>query len=363
MASYTKITEHELISQLQERAELLAPMRLRRIELMEQRTPDRGYDYQIIASLADSSEEFLFAVEVRSSNTPKVIYNMISEVRAYLRPTEHPMLLVPYLSPRNLELLEGEEVSGIDLCGNGIVTIPGRVLIFRTGNKNLYPESRPVSNPFQGKTAMVARVFFSNPVVLSEKTKFETLGELHQMVLDGGTQISLSQVSKAVSALEEDRLIGSAGRSVYILDPDQIMERLATSWKPIVHRRIYLRLDERWEALARLNQSSSLKWAITGESSVCHYTPFAQGGAIRLAVSNIVEAMRLLGGTEEDVPNFASLELLETDEPGYFFQNKIDAGLRWASLLQTWIELKGGDARQQEAAQFVSQLIIPPSDL
>ncbi len=35
-------------------------------------------------------------------------------------------------------------------------------------------------------------------------------------------QISLSQVSKAVAALEEELLIGSQGRCIYMLDPDEI---------------------------------------------------------------------------------------------------------------------------------------------
>ena len=355
-----KITENELISRLREMEELLAPMRLGQVEEIEEGSPDRGYDAHIVGTLPDSSEEFRFLVEVKASNTPQVIYGAISQVRTYKRSDEHPMLLVPYLALHNLELLEREAVSGIDLCGNGIVTIPGRVLIYRTGNKNLYPESRPVSNPFQGKTAMVARAFFTEPVVLSERTKFvDTLGELHQMVVNGGTKISISQVSKAVSALEDERLLGSAGRSIYILDPDQIMDRLANAWKPVVNRRIHLRLNERMNALTRLNQSSKLKWAITGESSASHHTPFAQGGAIRVAVSRMDEAVQLLGGEEEQVPNFADIELLETDEPGYFFQNKVDAGLRWASPLQTWIELKNGDARQLDAAMAVRNLIIP----
>ena len=66
-------------------------------------------------------------------------------------------------------------------------------------------------------------------------------------------------------------------------------------------------------------------------------------------------AESLLGGVPESVPGFADLELLETDEPGFFFETLTDEnGVRWASRLQTWLELQAGDARQQAAAKRCS---------
>ena len=59
------------------------------------------------------------------------------------------------------------------------------------------------------------------------------------------------------------------------------------------------------------------------------------------------------------MPSFADLELFETDEPGFFFETTTDEnGMRWASRLQTWLELQAGDARQQEAARDVRRQIV-----
>ena len=87
---------------------------------------------------------------------------------------------------------------------------------------------------------------------------------------------------------------------------------------------------------------------------------------MQVMVSDRKKAMNLLDGEIESVPNFADVVLLESDEPGFYFENKVDEkGLRWASLLQTWIELKNGDARQQDAAREaereIRNLIIAPS--
>ena len=108
-----------------------------------------------------------------------------------------------------------------------------------------------------------------------------------------------------------------------------------------------------------LSSNSSLKWAVTGESSVTRHAVFSQGGPRRIAVSDLPLALTLPRGVPEPVPNFADLELIETDEPGFYFANDIDErGVRWASRLQTWLELQSGDARQQDAAQDIRKQIL-----
>ena len=61
--------------------------------------------------------------------------------------------------------LEREGVSGLDLCGNGVVTVPGEWLVYRTGKPNLYPQSFPIKNVFRGASSLVARVFLLRRVL------------------------------------------------------------------------------------------------------------------------------------------------------------------------------------------------------
>jgi hypothetical protein len=86
---------------------------------------------------------------------------------------------------------------------------------------------------------------------------------------------------------------------------------------------------------------------------------FSPGAPLRIAVSNLSQAESILFGVPESVPGFADLELLETDEPGYFFETLPDeTGVRWASRLQTWLELQSGDARQQAAGSDVKRQVL-----
>ena len=59
------------------------------------------------------------------------------------------------------------------------------------------------------------------------------------------------------------------------------------------------------------------------------------------------------------MPNCADLELIETEEAGFYFGNEIDEkGDRWASRIQAWLELQSGDARQQDVAKDIREQIL-----
>jgi len=118
--------------------------------------------------------------------------------------------------------------------------------------------------------------------VLLGNTGFDTLGLLREDIQNQGMKISLAQVSKAVAALQQERILGSRGRALYLLDPDKLMEQLLASWKPEVKKRVYLRLPDIDSSLRRLNLDSELDWAVTGVSSVKYYTNLAQGGHSKL---------------------------------------------------------------------------------
>ncbi len=54
------------------------------------------------------------------------------------------MVVVPYLSEAAIERLLGEEVSGVDLCGNYAIAVPNRWLVVRNDAPNRYPDSGPI---------------------------------------------------------------------------------------------------------------------------------------------------------------------------------------------------------------------------
>lgn len=350
MINNKQTREALMLSRLEEGAVLLPPLVVKSCSVLN--AADKA-DARVELALPGGLEGFRFVVESKARSTPQTIQLAMVQAESAAKSGEWPMIQVPFLSADRLEELEREGVSGVDLCGNGVVIVPGRLYVMRSGAPNRYRDSRPLSNPYRGRSAMVARVLLQCP-------EWNSLSELAEAVKTTGAKLSLPQVSKAVQALCEDLIASKRAGVIILKEPMRLLDRLGSEWRGLqVRQRQGLRLPAGLDWAGVLTSNPLLKWAIGGESSVTRYAMFSQGGARRIAVSDLPLAMTLLGGQSEPVPNFADVELLETEEPGLYFGNAVDErGVRWASRLQTWLELQSGDARQQVAAKDLRLQIL-----
>jgi hypothetical protein len=348
-----KIRESDMIARLTSGAVLLPPLVIRQSHLELQRGGMRP-DAVVELALPDDSTSFRFVVEAKARSTPEAVQTALAQAKAAARHDERPMVQVPYLSPERLHELERDQLSGVDLCGNGVVIVPGRLWVVRSGQPNRYRDSRPLSNPYRGRSAVVARILLTQP-------SWPSLGSLASSIRHAGVNLSLAQTSKAIRALQEDLLVTKTAGTITLQEPSRLLDKLAFEWrKPDIRARKAFRLPAQGAAwAARLSANPALRWTVTGESSVSRYVMFSQAGPTRLAVSDLSLASSLLGGTPEPIANYADLDLLETDESGFYFANETDDdGVRWANRLQTWLELQAGDARQREAAQDLRRQIL-----
>lgn len=343
-----KLNESDVLAIFQSGGVLLPPVIVRSCTLPSKE--DR-VDLRAELSLQDTEERFLFAIEAKSQSTPAAVRNAINQIKA-VATIEQPMIVVPYLSPDKLDQLENENVSGVDLCGNGIIIVPRRIYVRRTGQPNKYRESRPLNNPYAGRSALVARM-------LLERKQWRSLNDLNTAIREAGAELSLPQASKAVRALQDDLIVFKKNGLITLQEPLRLLDRLGQAYrKPKNPTSATLKLPKDTDWAHVLNSESKLRWAITGESSAVHYAVLGQGGAPKIAVTNLPLAKGCLQGVEERIPNFADVELVEIDEPGSYFQNEIYQGVRWASRLQTWLELQAGDARQRDISRdLYTQLV------
>jgi hypothetical protein len=58
---------------------------------------------------------------------------------------------------------------------------------------------------------------------------------------------------------------------------------------------------------------------------------------------------------------FPNLELIEVSEEAPYFDAREQAGVFWASPIQTYLELQRGDARERDAAQELRARILRDS--
>jgi len=355
MDENTKVTPQFMLDRLRSGEPLLPPLVIRHARFGS----DRAIDALLEVAFNGAADTERFTVECKFRSTKEDFQKAIQQAaNDAMRLGCHPLIFLPYLSPDRLAELEGMAVSGIDLCGNGIVYVPNRFCVVRTGQPNRYPDSRPVANPFRGRSGLVARM-------LIEKSNWETLSELTEAIakhaqLKGP---SLSQVSKTISAYAEELLVLKEGNTIRLADPIRMLDQLGKNWRlnPSGRSRFY-RSQKVPLKLSGLSNSTKLAWSLSGESSATRYCTIAQGGPLKVAVSDLKLAEPLLSLTSESVPSFADIVLIETKDDAAFFTNEQDEdGVRYASRIQTWIELNAGDARQRETAKNLYQSIIKAS--
>ena len=296
---------------------------------------------------------FRFVAEFKAQTTPKSFVGTIAQVRSYAEAAGLPPLVVsPYLAPERLQELEAKSVSGIDLCGNGVVTVPGELLVVRTGKPNRFPASRGISNVYRGATSLVARVFLARP-------GYGSVQEVIDEVTGRGGQVSLGTVSKALKSLEEDLIIRRKGRTSTLLQPVELLDRLAAAFRP---PRVSARKTYRWngssnELLARLRDCNG-ELVSTGAASVERYGVMPREKAIQCYCPAIEPIDSGLGNDLEESPRFPDLELFETRDPTVFFDSRDGGSVSASSPVQCWLELQAGDKRQRDAAAGVRERIL-----
>ena len=155
---------------------------------------------------------FRFVVESKSRATLEAVQAAVGKATAAARENEWPMIQVPYLAPDRLEYLARIKVSGVDLCGNGVVLIPNRLCVIHSGQPNEHRDSRPLNNPYRGRSALVARALLSEPA-------WPSLSKMVHWIEQAGAVLSLGQASKAIRALEEDLIVSKIGGAIKLQEP------------------------------------------------------------------------------------------------------------------------------------------------
>lgn len=173
-----------------------------------------------------------FVVEVKRIFTPKEVENTLLQIKNYsvskknLENKEYrPLIVTPYLRLTTISRLVEEGVSGIDLCGNAIIQIPGKWFIEKIGYSNNYPDNVPIKNVFKGNTSVVGRMFLSKPL-------YKKVSDIEGEIVKCGGQITLGTVSKALKVMENELII-SRKDNIKLLDAGKLLELLEKNYPGI----------------------------------------------------------------------------------------------------------------------------------
>jgi len=304
-----------------------------------------------------------FAVEYLKTATPKRLRQAQRDVPASgvaqtlptlsdpnPRDTILPMIMAPFLSEEKLEELAERQVSAIDFCGNGVVIVPRRWLIFRTGKPNRYRSSTPIRNVYKGRSSLVGRV-------LLERPRFEKLKDVQDEIRARGSELSLGTISKVLQALEED-LVATKDEGIRVVQEDKLLDLLRENYQsPRDLRRIRGRLPEQPDMLRTLTSEAQALETRVAVSGIEYWARMPSSDSYPPIYVESLKALGARAGFEEGGP-FANAEFRETRGPLVYFDTRDSDGVTWASPVQTYLELANGEKREREIAEHVRRRVL-----
>ena len=348
-------TEKEMIDQLRRGKVSLPPLSIRFLE-----GQPKLLDAYVEASWRKTTARF--AIECKSISTPRAFRDGLNLLRSTTLPKGYrPMLVMPFLSEPQLQELEREGISGIDLCGNGVVVVPGMFAVSRNGAKNRFSSSAPIKNIYRKNSSMVGRVFLALPRYGTVQEICSEINRRNLLVKRWNKRpMSLSTVSKSLKTLEED-LIVERKDVIRLIQPDKLLEKLSESYAPPkINERVRLKIPEEsgtlWELLQKQSQDLNLPLVATGTSSVTQYAVMQRGDVLSVYCPFLEMLLERLPGSRSD--RFPNLELVETEDETVYFDGRKEGNSWWASSVQVYLELMAGDKRDRETAEQVKSLIL-----
>ena len=353
-------TEKEMIDQLRRGKVSLPPLSFRFLENQPDAGGNRRLDVFVEASWRGSAVRF--AVECKSLSTPKAFQDGLNLLKSTALPNGYQcMLFQPFLSDLQLEELEREGISGIDLCGNGVVVVPGTFAVFRSGEKNRFPSSAPIKNIYRKNSSMVGRVFLTRSAYDAVQGLCAEINRRNMLVIRWDKRpMSLSTVSKSLKVLEEDLIVDRKG-TIRLQQPDKLLEKLSENYTPPkIKERVHLKVSEGSttirESLQKQSQELGLPLAATGTSSVGQYTVMQRGDLFSVYCPRLEVLLGRLAGSQSD--RFPNLELIETEDETVYFDARQEGNFWWASPVQLYLELMAGDKRDRDTAEQVKSLLL-----
>jgi hypothetical protein len=348
-------TERDVIERLKRGQLDLPPLRFDVVEV--ERKSANGAQCDLLVEASWQGQKAKFAAECRAQSTPKAFQDVIRRIQDVKLPRGRlPLVVMPYLSDWQLQELERRGISGVDLCGNGVVVVRERFSVFRTGSKNKFPTYAPIKNIYRRNTSMVARAFLANPFFESALELRDAVNALNLLVTGWNrTPMALSTVSKALKGLEED-LIVDRKQGVRLAQAEKLLGKLQESYEPPrFASRVRLKVESGTNDLARLVRAQAaaagLPVMASGLSSVARYAVMQREDVLAVYCPRSALLQERLPGKVTD--RFPNVELIDTEEEPLYFDAQEEKGFLWASPVQTYLELMAGDKRDRETADQV----------
>lgn len=229
-----RVTEREIIQDLQRAGDQYAPLTINRLEEQVPLTDGYRADATIDFSIQDGPS-FEALVEIAPVPTPKYILEKARQLADCMskanKPNIIPMVIAPYIGERQGRILADKGISWMDISGNMSIRVSNQIYIERTGQRNRFPDTAPIKKIFQGTSSLVSRALLLKP------EGFSSLYEVVDFINDRDASITKSTVSKVLKSLEEELLINKSKSLISVINRERLLEKLTEGYTNSTERK------------------------------------------------------------------------------------------------------------------------------
>ena len=327
-----------------------------------------GVDFSVSLRLPDKSKVTL-CVLCRRELRPSVFPVLSSQFSRDVNQPKGcvPVLALPWVSPRMVELCAEHGWSWFDLAGNYRLDVPGLLRIAHTGNPPVHVCPRPSANLGTSEAGRVIRVLLS----LEHAGKIWTQREMQEQCLPG---VSLGLVNKVARHLRDEAFLETGESGGFRLSQPQ---KLLFAWRDAY--RFDRHVKRGYFSLLNGERLRKALRALDAEITDGGSTAYAAFSAADFQAPHVRQPKTWLYVREQDLPSLEkSAEAKEVDsgenlvvlipnDEGVFYQLDRSADgvggeerVPCTSLVQTYVDLWHCGGRGKEAAEaLLTQRLTP----
>lgn len=346
-----KISERELPKRVEEAlTSCLGKVPFLRIKYVEQEAGQGAARPDFLISLEAPVGTQTLVVEVKSAGQPRMAREAVNQLLRFSQsfPQAFPVFIAPYISPKAAEICEQAGVGYIDFSGNCRLCFQ-EVYIEKTGKPNVFSEKRDLRSLYSPKAENVLRVLLTNPL---KAWKIQELA-------DEGN-VSVGQVANVKKILLNREWLSEADGMV-LSEPEKLLSEWARNYNFRKNRvRDFYSLKNVSEiefSLANLCKEEKLTYALTSFSGAARLAPAVR---YQRVFAYIEETEKDIAGLLDlkEVPSGANVSLLTPYDEGIFYGSEDIDGIRIASPIQIYLDLKTYRGRGEEAADMLFEQVI-----
>jgi hypothetical protein len=325
-----RLKENEIIEQLQREIDRYAPLKIKDTKWPAKLTEGFCIDTIIEFCIGDGPC-FKALVEVINIATPKNISLAVNQLSVFINRLNDkeiiPLMIVPFMRREQANKVQQNGISWIDLCGNMMIKVDGKIYIERTGKINKFPDTSLIKKIFEGTSSLVSRA------LLLKKELFRSLYEVMDFINERGGDITLSTVSKVISSLEEDLLITKVKSGIVVNNREKLLEKLLEGYRNYTERNknatYTFAIPGRSSIFSNFFSEEKVDYAVCGFSAA-QLKNLATTNRTTIFIKSINEAKKAFERNNMDIKpdaEFGQLDLIETRNSCVWFnvQGKPDA--------------------------------------